>query len=257
MKLAVITLSELGAAVAATIAAHLDCTLFVHEQVAAMPEAQRFSRVIVLTGEIFGDYDGLVYIMPTGVVSRAIGGQAQSKYRDPAVLVLDVHARWVISLLSGHEGGANRLAMQIANIVDAEPIITTTTEAERRLIVGIGCRRGKPADEIRTAVEAALAMVGRSIDEVRLLTTADVKRDEVGILETAEQYGIALRIIDSESIRSCAQAVDESDFVKEKVNLPAVAEPAALLAGRRTRLLLPKTAFNGITIAIAEERSLP
>jgi cobalt-precorrin 5A hydrolase len=45
--------------------------------------------------------------------------------------------------------------------------------------------------------------------------------------------------------------------VQEKVNLPAVAEPAALLAGRRTRLLLPKTVYHGVTVAIARESFSP
>ena len=53
-----------------------------------------------------------------------------------------------MSLLSGHEGGANDLALQIANLVGAEPVITTTTEALKSVIVGVGCRRGTEAERI-------------------------------------------------------------------------------------------------------------
>ncbi|MCK5171782.1 MAG: cobalamin biosynthesis protein, partial [Planctomycetes bacterium] len=47
-----------------------------------------------------------------------------------------------------------------------------------------------------------------------------------------------------------------SQFVQEKVNLPAVAQPAALLAGIRTRIVLPRAVYNHVTVAIAKESCL-
>jgi cobalt-precorrin 5A hydrolase len=171
-------------------------------------------------------------------------------------VVVDVGGRWAISLLSGHEGGANDLAMQVANIIGVEPIITTTTEAVRRLIVGIGCRRGLSAERIITAILQALTMIDRSLDEVRLLATAEPKQDEVGLLEAAAQLQRPLRVIKAQEIRTSYRDFQVSHFVQTQVNLPAVAEPAALLAGRNTQLILNKQTFNGITIAIAEENCM-
>ncbi len=48
------------------------------------------------------------------------------------MVVVDVGARWAISLLSGHEGGANDLAVAVGNILAAEPVISTTSEALKK-----------------------------------------------------------------------------------------------------------------------------
>jgi cobalt-precorrin 5A hydrolase len=256
-QIAIITLSQQGADIAIALANQFsDASLYLHQDIQTTQPAQRFSRVIELTAQIFNDYQGLIYIMPTGVVVRALSSKIRDKLHDPAVVVVDVGGRWAISLLSGHEGGANDLAMQIANSIGVEPIITTTTEAVRRLIVGIGCRRGISAERIMTAIQQALIMIERSLDEVRLLATAEPKQDEIGLLEAATQLQRPLRVIKAQEIRTSYRDFSVSQFVQTQVNLPAVAEPAALLAGRNTQLILNKQTFNGITIAIAEENCM-
>jgi len=169
--------------------------------------------------------------------------------------VVDVGARWAVSLLSGHEGGANDLALAVSNILFAEPIISTTTEAAKTLIVGIGCRRGTGSKQIVAAVNKTLADARLSLSEVRLLSSADLKADEPGLLEAARELGIPLRFIWSEEIRACISDFRHSDFVEERVHLPAVAEPCALLAGRRTKLIVRRMSYNGVTVAVAKESS--
>ncbi len=78
--------------------------------------------------EAFLQYDALVFIMAAGIVVRMIAPHLQSKLKDPAVLVLDERGKHVISLLSGHVGGANALTRRLAVILDAEPVITTATD---------------------------------------------------------------------------------------------------------------------------------
>ena len=136
-------------------------------------KAERFARIADLTALLFPICKGLVYAAPCGVVVRAVAPLIRNKYEDPAVVVLDAGGRWAVSLLSGHEGGANALAIRVANILGAEPVITTTTEALKSVIVGIGCRRGTPAERIVAAVQSALAEAGLTLDEVRLLASAD------------------------------------------------------------------------------------
>ncbi len=229
---------------------------FVSEKVEVETPAVRFSKMLELTGEIFGSYDGLVYIAPCGAVLRAISQRITDKKTDPAVVVLDVGARYAVSLLSGHEGGANDLTMKIANATGAEPVITTTSEAVKNVIVGIGCRMGKDADDIIDSIKKSLEEAGKTIENIRLLASADVKANEEGLLLAAEKLGIPIRFISSEEIRSSNREFQHSDYVQKSVNLPAVAEPSALLAGRRTKLILQKKKFNGITVAIAKESYL-
>ncbi len=128
--------------------------------------------------------------------------------------------------------------------------------AARNLIVGVGCRRGTSADSIIAAIIEGLEMAGLRIEDLGLLASAEPKADEPGLLEAALRLGLPLRIISSEEIRSTTRQFGRSDFVQTKVGLPAVAEPAALLAGRRTELILPKTIIQGITIAVVREDCL-
>lgn len=88
-------------------------------------------------GKFFGAYRGFIFIMATGIVVRTIAPLLRSKYTDPAVVVMDEAGRFAISLVSGHVGGANRLARQLAALTGGIPVITTATDV-----------RGKPAVDI-------------------------------------------------------------------------------------------------------------
>lgn len=257
MTVAVITLSREGADLADRLVQALpDCLMYIHESVSGTWNAQPFTSVLELTGAIFSTCAGLIYVAPCGVAVRAIAPHLAHKTKDPAVVVVDVGGRWAVSLLSGHEGGANDLAVAVANVLSAEPVISTTTEALKTLIVGMGCRRGVASRQIVEAVNATLEREGLDLSQVRLLTSADIKADEEGLLDAAKELGIPLRFISSDELRNCARDFQRSDFVEEKVNVPAVAEPAALLAGRRTRLLVRKTTYDGVTVAVAQEDCL-
>jgi cobalt-precorrin 5A hydrolase len=190
------------------------------------------------------------------VVVRAVSPLLKDKRTDPAIVVVDAAGRFAISLAGGHERGGNRLAVRIANLLGAEPVITTTTEALKSVIVGIGCRKGTAQDRIVFAVQESLRRAGLGISEVRLLASADIKAGEKGLHGAAEELDLPLRFIASDEIRASSRRFHCSQFVEKNVNLPAVAEPAALLAGRRTKLILPRTVINGVTIAIARESSL-
>ena len=254
MSVAAITLCNEGARVVARLTERMEsCDAFVHECVAELPQAKRFARIVELTGEIFASYRGLIYVAPTGVVVRAIAPYLSHKTEDPAVVAVDVGGRWAVSLLSGHEGGANALALAVANILAAEPIVTTTTEAVKNLIVGVGCRRGAAREAVAAAVREALAMVGAACDRVRWLASIEFKGDEAGLVAAAAELALPLRLISAAEIRHTPLEFARSAFVQEQVDVPAVAEPVALLAGRRTRLLLTRQVLHGVTVAIAEE----
>ena len=71
--------------------------------------------------------------MATGIVVRSIAPLVRSKLAEPAVVVLDEQARHVISLLSGHVGGANALTRQLAAALGSDPVITTATDVEGKV----------------------------------------------------------------------------------------------------------------------------
>ncbi len=76
----------------------------------------------------FASCDGLIFISSCGIAVRAIAPYVQSKTKDPAVVVVDELGTYCISLLSGHLGGANRLAEEISHLISACPVITTATD---------------------------------------------------------------------------------------------------------------------------------
>ncbi len=86
----------------------------------------RFDKSLV--HEAWADKEGLIFIMAMGIVVRTIAPLIKDKREDPPVVVIDESGRYVISLLSGHLGGANTLARYIAGIIGAEPVLTTSTD---------------------------------------------------------------------------------------------------------------------------------
>jgi cobalt-precorrin 5A hydrolase len=78
--------------------------------------------------EFFHEYNAHVFIMATGIVIRSISSLIVDKITDPAIVVMDEMGKNVISLLSGHMGGANNLTFQLADILRGHPVITTATD---------------------------------------------------------------------------------------------------------------------------------
>lgn len=117
MKTALVTLSARGAQTACLLLPKLEgSALFVHASAEWAGPGTRFQRLKALVGDLFrGASRAIVFVAPSGAVVRAIAPHLRHKKTDPAVVVLDVGARHVVSLLSGHEGGANDLAIVVAN----------------------------------------------------------------------------------------------------------------------------------------------
>lgn len=93
------------------------------------------------TGRQFTSQDALLYIGAAGIAVRAIAPFVESKASDPAVLCMDEQGKFVISLLSGHLGGANELTKELALICGAMPVITTATDVGGRFSVDSFARK--------------------------------------------------------------------------------------------------------------------
>ncbi|MER7441237.1 precorrin-3B C(17)-methyltransferase [Micromonospora avicenniae] len=109
--------------------------------------------------------DAVVAFLATGAVVRILGPLLGDKRTDPAVVVVDEAARHAVALLGGHAGGGNALAARVAALLDAEPVVTTATDA-----VGL-----PGLDTLGWPVEGAVAAVARAIldgEPVRLIADA-------------------------------------------------------------------------------------
>ncbi len=245
MKIAVIAITEEGNKMAQELAAS-----FEESQVYFLSESHALRKAVA---EIFDQYEGLIFIMALGIVIRVIAPFIKSKHTDPAVVVVDENRRFAISALSGHEGGANRLASRVASILHAESVITTASETMKRLIVGVGCRKGTSQEEILEAIDQALQQCEGSREDIRCVATIDLKGDEPGLKGACVRLGLPLKIVPMDLIKSFDGPYQRSPFVKEKIGVEGVSEPCALLAGRRTRLIVPKLTQGRVCVAIARE----
>ena len=217
--------------------------------------ASYFTDLPSLIPSLFKQYPGLIFIAPLGLVYRVIAPHIKDKRYDPAVVVVDEWGRFCISALSGHEGGGNALAAKIAAHLSGDAIITTSTEASKCIIVGLGCRRGAESKAIKQAIKSALDQANQELSAVRQLCTIDIKQDEAGIWAVAQELSLPLQFIPRSWLTQVA-IQQPSAWVKQQIGVEGVAEPCALLGGKRTQLILPKTKINGVTIALAQEGSI-
>ena len=81
-----------------------------------------------ITKKAIENHSTIIFVASTGIAVRAIAPWVKDKTVDPAVIVIDSEGKYVISLLSGHIGGANKITEQIAEYLGSMPIITTATD---------------------------------------------------------------------------------------------------------------------------------
>lgn len=117
------------------------------------------------TGRQFAERDALIFIGAAGIALRAIAPFIKSKTTDPAVLCMDEQGKFVISLLSGHLGGANALTEEVAALTGALPVITTATDINQKFSVDDFARkRNLSLDNLKLAKRiSAEILEGRKI----------------------------------------------------------------------------------------------
>ncbi|EJL40606.1 cobalamin biosynthesis protein CbiG [Brevibacillus sp. CF112] len=103
---------------------------------------QLFSNSVrMLFPALWPVYKGLIVIISLGAVVRMIAPLLEDKKKDPGVVVVDDRGENVISVLSGHLGGANELAREVAAVMGARPIITTASDVQKTIPVDLFGRR--------------------------------------------------------------------------------------------------------------------
>ncbi|MDU1442347.1 MAG: cobalt-precorrin 5A hydrolase [Clostridium cochlearium] len=171
MKMAIITITQNGDEIATTIEKLLkgDVTIF------SKNNSENFVFKDVVK-KAFEEFEAIVFITSTGIAVRSIAPYIKSKDKDPAVIVIDNSGNYVISLLSGHLGGANEISLKIAETIKATPVITTATDnlgitapdmiaKENNLII----------DNLKDAKDIASLLVGGEkvvfLDEENIIST--------------------------------------------------------------------------------------
>lgn len=280
---------------------------------------------------LFESSDALIFVGAAGIAVRSIAPHVRDKRTDPAVLCVDELGRYVISLLSGHIGGANALASALAEALGATAVVTTATDINRRfsadawaaengcvisdmkaakavssailegdvplacslpisgelppgvvpgekggigiyigwekkepfdvtlrliprvLHLGIGCRRGVGEDAIANAVTEVLGAHGIDFRAVKCVSSVDLKADEPGLLTYCEKNELPFTVYAAERLKLVQGDFSPSAFVESVTGVDNVCERAAMADA--DRLLIKKTAVNGVTVALAAENT--
>ncbi len=144
-KPAMIAVTRAGSDLAQNLAQQLGGVAYVPERfhMQDVGKAEPYKGgVIELIRGLWSQQQAFVLIMATGIAVRAVGPLAVDKRHDPAVVVCDETGKAVISLLSGHLGGANQLTQRIAAQTGGQAILTTASEVQHLPALDLlGCDR--------------------------------------------------------------------------------------------------------------------
>lgn len=167
MRAAVISFTERGREVSLRIRRILEregirCRNFARERFCrGEEELEVFAgELSAWSGDRFGDSEALIFVGACGIAVRAVAPWVRDKFRDPAVVAVDEGGRFVIPLLSGHVGGANRLARLLAGSLGAVPVITTATDVSGKFAVDVfAAENGCAISDRRLAKEISAAVL--------------------------------------------------------------------------------------------------
>lgn len=95
------------------------------------------------TGKQFEEKNAILFIGATGIAVRAIAPHINDKLTDSPVLVMDEMGKYIIPVLSGHVGGANEIALNIATLTGAKPVITTATDINGLFAIDIFAKKNQ------------------------------------------------------------------------------------------------------------------
>lgn len=101
----------------------------------ALPDVSMRETVKACVDVYFEQVDAIVFVTASGIAVRSVAEHLAHKSKDPAIVCMDECGKHVISLVSGHAGGANALTQMLADVMWATPVITTATDVEGKFSI--------------------------------------------------------------------------------------------------------------------------
>ena len=149
----------------------------------------------------FATDDALLFIGASGIAVRAIAPHARDKFTDPAVVSVDEAGRFVVPLLSGHVGGANELAREVARISGGQAAVSTATDVNGLFAVDEwAARNGLAIVERAVAKEVSAALLeGRPVGFRSRFALPGLAELPAGVTEGPADVGFVVSLDDTES----------------------------------------------------------
>ena len=137
MTVAVIAFTRRGAELGRKLAAALGGALYAPARFAADAGAEPVPALAAWTAARWEDSDALVFVGAAGIAVRAVAPHVRDKFTDPAVVSVDEAGRFAVPLLSGHVGGANELALRVAELTGGQAAVSTATDVNGLFAVDV------------------------------------------------------------------------------------------------------------------------
>lgn len=188
MTAAVIAFTRRGAALGRRLADALGATLHVPARFAGEVGAQAYDSLTAWTAWAWEQADSLLFIGAAGIAVRAIAPHIKDKFTDPAVVSVDESGRFVIPLLSGHVGGANTLALQVAALTGGQAAVSTATDVNGLFAVDVWARERDMVitDRVLAKEISAALLEGKPVG-----FTSDFNHScPVGLTESRAELGV-------------------------------------------------------------------
>ena len=122
------------------------------------------------------------------------------------------------------------------------------------LAAGMGCNRGTETAEMKNLLLETLKKYNLSLHSLHTLASADIKKDEAGLIELAKELHVNLIFYERESLKQVTGIVNPSQMVEKHIGVPSVCEAAAILASGNGDLTVPKHNSRNVTVAIARKK---
>lgn len=123
------------------------------------------------------------------------------------------------------------------------------------LILGVGLKKGKTEQELLSFIRKVLQANGLLEEAIGQVASIDLKKDEPALWMAAETYGVPLRFFTAEELMQVKGEFSKSAFVQAVTGADNVCERASIAAGAE-EILVPKTAENGLTLAIGVRKMM-
>ena len=137
MTVRIIAFTRRGAELGRKLAAALGGALYAPARFAADAGAEPVSALAAWTAARWEDSDALVFVGAAGIAVRAVAPHVRDKFTDPAVVSVDEEGRFAVPLLSGHVGGANELALRVAELTGGQAAVSTATDVNGLFAVDV------------------------------------------------------------------------------------------------------------------------
>ncbi|WP_042349363.1 cobalt-precorrin 5A hydrolase [Bacillus massiliigorillae] len=241
-RIAVVALTENGVLLAKEVNQHMHCDIYVGDKIAQQGTENLKPTFQEGMKQLFQTYDALVCIMATGIVVRTLAPYITDKLSDPAVVVMDEKAKHVISLLSGHIGGANELTSKLAKLLHSDPVITTATDVQEVAAL----------DNIAQKIDARIPNFRENVKLVNGLLASNKR---VGLYNDTEYDVDSRGFIIIDELDEVPKDIEALVYIGDRLSLQEFNIPKIIKVVPKTRILgigcKKNTDFNKMRIAFS------